>query len=119
MRTKEILFALILLLFCSCNDYDDTALNDRIDNLETRLSKLESECTAINSNMASLQSIVDAVNSRKYITGMDELYGEDGTTVIGYTLKFDKGEPITIYHGKDGKDGSDGHTPSIGIEKAG
>lgn len=118
MRTKEILFALILLLFCGCNDYDDTALNDRIDNLETRLSKLESECTAINSNMASLQSIVDAVSSRKYITGMDELYGEDGTTVIGYTLKFDNGKPITIYHGKDGKDGTDGHTPSIGIEKA-
>ena len=72
--------------------------------METRLSKLESECTAINSNMASLQSIVDAVNSRKYITSIDELYGEDGTTVIGYTLKFENGTPITIYHGKDGEE---------------
>lgn len=100
MRTQKILFAFVLLLLCGCNDYDDTALNDRIDNLETRLSKLESECAAINSNMAFLQSIVDAVNNRKYITGIDELYGEDGTTVIGYTLKFDNGELITICHGK-------------------
>lgn len=112
MRTQEILFAFVLLLFCGCSDYDDTALNGRIDNLETHLSKLESECTAINSNMASLQSIVDAVNSRKYITSIDELYAEDGTTVIGYTLKFENGTPITIYHGKDGEAG---HTPSIGI----
>lgn len=114
MRTQEILFVFVLLLFCGCNDYDDTTLNDRIDNLETHFSKLGSECAIINSNMASLQSIVEAVDGRKYITGIDRVYGEDGTTIIGYTLKFDNGEPVTIYHG--GKD-TDVNSPSIGVQK--
>ena len=36
---------------------------------------------------------------------------------IGYTITFSKGNPITIYHGKDGQDGEDGTTPTIGVKK--
>ena len=33
---------------------------------------------------------------------------------IGYTITFSKGNPITIYHGKDGEDGT---TPTISVKK--
>ena len=36
---------------------------------------------------------------------------------IGYTITFSKGNPITIYHGKDGQDGEDGITPTISVKK--
>lgn len=114
MKSKEILIAFVLLLFCGCSDYNDTALNNRIDDLEIRLSKLESECMAINSNMVSLQSIVDAVNLRDYISGMKDVYADDGHTIIGYEISFNSGKSISIYHGKNG---TDGYAPSIGVEK--
>lgn len=104
----------MLLLFWGCSDYDDTALNDRMNDLEVRLKKLETECTAINSNMASLKTIVDAVKEQDCISGLQEVYAEDGITVIGYTISFKKNDPVTIYHGRPG---TDGHTPSIGIKK--
>lgn len=104
----------MLLLFLGCSDYDDTTLNDRMNDLEVRLKKLEAECTAINSNMASLKTIVDAVNEQDCISGLKEVYAEDGTMVIGYTISFKKNDPVTIYHGNSG---TDGHTPSIGIKK--
>ncbi len=44
------------------------------------------------------------------------LFLQDGKE-IGYTITFSKGNPITIYHGKDGQDGEDGTTPTIGVKK--
>lgn len=114
MRSRFFFIVCLLLSFWGCSDYDDATLNDRMDDLETRLKKLEAACTAINSNMASLKNIVDAVNEQDCITGLKEVYADDATTVIGYTINFKKNDPVTIYHGKSG---TDGHTPSIGIEK--
>ena len=91
----------MLLLFWGCSDYDDTTLNDRMNDLEVRLKKLEAECTAINSNMASLKTIVDAVNEQDCISGLKEVYAEDGTTVIGYTISFKKNDPVTVYWDKE------------------
>lgn len=114
MENRFLFIVCMLFLFWGCSDYDDTALNDRMNDLEVRLKKLETACEAINGNMAALKTIVEAVNEQDCITGLKEIHAEDGTTVIGYTISFKNNDPITIYHGKSG---ADGHTPSIGIKK--
>ena len=70
----------------------------------------------MNTNITSLQTIVDVFQANDYITSIVEIK-KDGE-VIGYTMTFGKHEAITIYHGQDGKDGADGKdgsTPVIGV----
>ena len=69
----------------------------------------------MNTNISSLQTIVTALQNNVYVTGTAPLM-QDGKE-IGYTITFSKGNPITIYHGKDGQDGEDGTTPTIGVKK--
>ena len=69
----------------------------------------------MNSNISSLQGIVTAMQTGDYITSVTPVT-VDGKTV-GYTITFAKGDPITIYHGQDGADGKDGHTPTIGVKQ--
>ena len=80
----------------------------------------------MNTNIVSIQTIVNVQQSGDYITGIVEIK-KDGK-VIGYTITFANHEPITIYHGQDGKDGADGKdgqdgtngsssTPVIGVAK--
>lgn len=90
-------------------------LGDRMDSLEDRIEALEELCAQINTNVASLQTLIDAVQSNDYITSITPIV-EDGDTV-GYTITFTKSGPITIYNGEDGKDGQNGYTPEIGIRQ--
>ena len=100
---KQVFIFLIvttLLLITSCSkEYDDAELNGRVDNLENRVSKLEESCLRLNTNIASLQTIVNAIQNNDYVTGVTPI-SESGST-IGYTITFVKAEPITIYHGRD------------------
>lgn len=95
------LFSAVALLAVSCSEpYDDSALSGRIDNLESRVAQLEEMCRQINTNIASLQTIVSALQNNDYITGVTAIT-ENGET-IGYKITFAKSKAITIYHGKDG-----------------
>lgn len=120
---------LSLLSVISC-EQEIMDMNERLDNLEGRLSRLETLVNEMNSNISSLQGIVTAMQAGDYITSVTPLT-ENGET-IGYSISFAKGDPITIYHGKNGangengqdgkdgengKDGLDGHTPVIGIKQ--
>lgn len=54
---KKILSVLYIatLLFASCSDeYDDSALTGRVDNLENRVAKLEELCKQMNTNISSV-----------------------------------------------------------------
>lgn len=129
MRQLFGLFAFVLLFVAaSCvNEYDDSVIINRIDDLEERVKRLEELCEKINADVASLQTIVKAVEERDYITDVKPI--TDNRTVIGYEITFAKAGSITIYHGVDGKDGADGadgadgkdgedgYTPSIGVRK--
>lgn len=117
------LFAVSILSGCG-EDYDDSALTGRVDDLENRVSKLEELCKQMNTNISSLQALVNALQDNDYITGVTPIT-KDGET-IGYTISFAKSAPITIYHGEDGKDGqdgkpgedgNDGSTPIIGVKQ--
>ena len=114
-----------MLLASGCsNEYDDSALTGRVDNLESRVEKLEELCKQMNTNISSLQTLVTALQDNDYITAVTPV--TNGSKTIGYTITFKKASPITIYHGTDGKDGQDGTdgtngkdgvTPKIGVAK--
>ena len=124
----------LMLTFTGCMQFDDTRIWDAIDeledlydNLDGRLEKLEEECEKMNTNIEALQTLVSALQSQDTITTIAPI--KQGDKVVGYTISFSKSEPITIYHGEDGKDGadgedgkdgangSDGYTPTIGVAK--
>ena len=112
MKVKYLFCALLASAFLgvSCNDqYDDTLLQDRVDGLENRIEKLEEICSQLNTNVASLQSIVNVLNERDYVTSVTPVTKEGET--IGYTISFGKNDPVTIYNGIDG------NTPVIGVAK--
>ena len=106
-----ILFAVTTLPGCS-SDYDDSALTGRVDNLENRVAKLEELCKQMNTNISSLQTLVDALQRHDCITGITPVTS-DGKT-IGYTIAFSQSPSITIYNGRDGKDGQDGRPGADG-----
>lgn len=132
------LCAAVALVFTGCR-YDDSDLWNSVNDLEVRVTTLEDMCKQMNTNISSLQTIVNALQDNDYITAVSPLY--EGDSHVGYTIDFAKSESITIYHGKDGADGkdgingadgkdglngsngangangTDGYTPSIGILK--
>ncbi|MBO5894188.1 MAG: hypothetical protein J6Q33_00195, partial [Alistipes sp.] len=83
--------------------------------------ELQKLCNEMNTNIASLQDIVEALQDNDYVTSVTPIY-EDGKA-IGYTINFSKSGSVTIYHGENGKDGVngenglDGHSPQIGVKQ--
>ena len=109
LLTFAALLAVVALTSCK---YDDDDLWNSVHGLENRVAKLEELCKQMNTNISSLQTIVTALQNNVYVTGTTPLM-KDGKE-IGYTITFSKGNPITIYHGKDGEDGT---TPTISVKK--
>lgn len=116
-----VMIAAIALSSCK---YDDDDLWSSVHGLEDRVAKLEELCKQMNTNIVSLQAIVNVLQESDYITGVAPVM-QDGKEV-GYIITFSKSNPITIYHGKDGQDGQDGEdgtdgndgtTPSIGVKQ--
>ena len=121
-KLSLLLLTLTLCFFTACHK-DIWA---ELENLDQRVTKLEELCKEMNTNITSLQTIVSVLQSNDYITGIVEI--KKNGEVIGYTITFGKHDPITIYHGQDGKDGANGKdgqdgangsssTPVIGVAK--
>lgn len=104
---KILLIVLAFLALTACHKEIWDKLNDH----EARIAKLETLCNQFNTNISSLQVLVDAINARDYIKDIVPVQ-ENGLT-IGYTISFGSRNPVTIYHGKNGEDG---HTPIIGLK---
>ena len=73
--------------------------------------QLRTLCNQMNTNMASLQSIIEALQNNDYIVSCTPLMKE--SVQIGYTITFAKSGSIVIYHGRNGVDG---HSPKIGAK---
>ena len=86
--------------------YDDTDIRALLADRERRLVALEQACSKMNTNIASLQVILNALQENDYISSTAPIV-KDGKT-IGYTLTFTQRGTVTIYHGQDGADGQDG-----------
>ncbi|MCQ2147102.1 MAG: DUF4988 domain-containing protein, partial [Bacteroidales bacterium] len=110
------LFAAAALAVTSC--YDDTELKNRVETLESDVKGLKELVSTLNTNVGGLQSLVSALQQNNFITSVAEVKDNATGAVIGYTISFTKGSPITIYHGEKGNNGSngkDGKTPVIGV----
>lgn len=108
--------AMMLLPAACADDYDDSALWDKVNDHEERLAALEKWQEQTNQSIAAMQELL---NTTDMITGVTAVT-EDGETV-GYTITFLHSDPITIYNGakgEDGADGADGQTPQIGLAQA-
>ena len=106
MKTRLLtLLAIICACFTSCCDD-----SDQLADHEDRIQKLETICAQMNTNIKSLQIIINVLQQNDYVTNISPIM--EGTKEIGYTINFSQSGPITIYHGKDGVDG---YTPKIGV----
>ena len=106
MKKLLLLTALFVAASFSACEYDDGEIWDSFHGLEDRVVKLEELCKQMNTNISSMKTIVDALQTNDYVTDVKPV-SSNGKTV-GYTISFTKSAPITIYHGKDGTNGVDG-----------
>ena len=110
----------LLLLANAC--YDDTEIWKQLVNHERRIQELEQLCSKMNTNIASMRSILTSLQNNDYVTDVKAIT-ENGVE-IGYTITFSRSGAVTIYHGKngadgaDGADGKDGSTPVVGLKQA-
>lgn len=123
----------VVVLFSCSDEYDDSRLWDSVNSLEDRIAQLEELCQRMNTNISSLQTLVEALQQNDYVTGVVPV--TQGGETVGYTISFAKSEPVTIYHGEKGDKGdkgdtgatgdtgaagvagNDGHTPVMGVEE--
>lgn len=103
------------MMFGCGDDYDDTALKNDLNDLKSRVEKLESWCSTANTQISALQGLVAAMEQNDCIIGVTPIM--EGSKEVGYTITFSKGNPITILNGKDGAAGAAGITPIIGAKK--
>lgn len=97
----------------SCgDDYDDSELRGDIENLESRITAIEEWQKSVNTDIRSLQNLVEALEDKDYVTAVTPL--EDGT---GYVISFLKSGNVTIKHGEQGEKGEDGTTPVISVKQ--
>lgn len=97
----------------SCgDDYDDSELRGDIKNLDSRITALEEWQKSVNTDIRSLQSLVEALEDKDYVTAVTPL--EDGT---GYVISFLKSGNVTIKNGEQGEKGEDGTTPVISVKQ--
>lgn len=104
---RRLIPSILLILCVSCSTYDDSEIKATLQQHESRLTQLESLCSRLNSEISSLQGLVDAISRRDYVTGV-AAYKENGVE-IGYIISFANASPIVIRHG------TNGHSPEIGV----
>lgn len=113
---KLFLLACMSVMLWSC-EYDDSALWNKVDEMDDRLEALEEKVAAMNKDISAIQEIVNAVQNGKFITKVEQ-------TADGFRLVFSDNTSIELKHGKNGSNGSDGangrdgsDAPVIGVKE--
>lgn len=124
MKIRLLTLLLIVPILYGCNKFDDSNLWNSINSLNNRVERLETICDKMNTNISSLQSIVQALQTNDAVKSVTFLPDGDG-----YTINFVSRKTINIYNGrngangsdgkdgKDGRDGKNGVTPVISVKK--
>ncbi|MBQ7253233.1 MAG: hypothetical protein IJS30_00975 [Bacteroidales bacterium] len=103
-----------ILAFSGCLDTEQ--LQNDISDLQRRVKALEEFVARMNNDIEAIRILASADQNGDYITAVTPI--TVGGDTIGYTIAFVKGDPISVYNGKNGADGHDGeagHTPIIGV----
>lgn len=104
MKRLTIIITCILLAggLCSCNGkYDDSALWEEIDKINSRIDKM-------NDDIGALQMLVDAMQTGKQVVDVVD-------TGTGYKIIFSDGSNIILNHGRDGEQGA--AAPVVGVKE--
>lgn len=84
---------------------------ERVENLENRVTALEDAVKKTNNNITALQTIVNALQNNVYVLSVE-------TTNNGYIINFSDGTSATITNGKDGANGKDGvNAPVVSVKQ--
>ena len=116
---KKILLTLaaVAMVFAGCTK----GLDERLTNLENRVSELEAFVTNLNAEVQGIQAIVANLQKNVYVTGVEPIKNDSGAE-IGYKITFNQGNPIEIKHGNTGavgQTGLSGKTPGIDMAEDG
>lgn len=106
MKRKLTLLLFAAALICSgCYNEAENAINQ----LDRRLENVRKACDQLNTNISSLQQLVNTLNSYDFVKKVSTVTGSSGE-VLGYEIQFTNNAPITIYNGTSSE------TPIIGIK---
>ena len=106
----------VVATLVSCAKFDYESILEQLRDHEERIERLETECVRLNRNIEAIQIILEALKENDYITDIVKIMEDE--VEVGYSITFAKSGTITIYHGADSADGSNGAAPKIGIRKA-
>lgn len=87
MRHRILVTILMAVLAASTVSCDKYALKSEVDELENRVSKLETLCQQMNSNISALQTIVQALEGQDYITSVTPVESEGKTRLQNQFLQ--------------------------------
>ena len=109
MKTRSIwLWVLLLVTAISGCKYDDADLWNKVNSLDDRVTSLEGTVESLNQQTTSLQTLINGVQNRLYISSVT-------SNENGYTIEFSDGTVAAITNGTNGADGAD--APVISIKK--
>ncbi|EJX09429.1 hypothetical protein EVA_02463 [gut metagenome] len=100
---KMLFLTGMLGMLWSC-EYDDDDLWNKVQEVDGRVESLEKAVAKMNDDIASLRTIVDALNEGKVITHVEQLNN-------GYKLTFNDNSTVVLEHGTNGAD-----APVIGVK---
>lgn len=102
---KKIL-ALLLIVAATMSG----CMKKDLDDIRKRLTGLEDWQKSVNSDISTLQRLVERIENNDFVTGVTPL--ADGS---GYVIAFVKSDAVTIKHGTSG---TAGDTPQIGVKQS-
>lgn len=107
MRKPVIILSLAaaMILPTACS-FDDSDLWNAVNDIEDRVENLEKASAQMNTDIKTLQSILEAIQNNISITAIT-------STANGYTIKFSNGTEASITNGIDGA-----AAPEISVRKA-
>lgn len=98
-------------------EYDDSALQSKVNDLDKKVTELEKKVNALTEQVTGLATTIDEWKKGGFVESVTDI--KEGDAVIGYTVTFVGGKTVVLYNGKDGKNGEpgaageDGATPTI------
>lgn len=96
--------ALLCGAMWSC-EYDDGDLWQKVDDLDSRVEKLEKAVKETNTDLDALRRLIEAMQQNIYVTAVTQ-------TADGFTIDFSDGTSASISNGKNGID-----APAISVKR--
>lgn len=110
-RGNKLLFVLLTIFaIVGCEQFDDSEIWLKLNNLEQRITSMESTLSRLNTDLNTMSSIVNVLSNNLSITSVTPI--DDG-----FRITFSDGSNYSIKNGTNGVNGEEGATPIIGVRE--